>query len=183
MSKTALVTKKIKRRLLNMEFDQEILNSFCDEAIDLLVRWEQVCFELKKNNDKEHFEELFRIAHNIKGGSRSVGLVNFGDFVHKIEDGITLLRDQKVQLTENILTLLFDAQKILNDWAVTAKLDATFNPDFSSFINKYTQSFQVNQSLDATIAAHSEKSVDSSLLNQEAAVENKTIDTSEKKWS
>lgn len=134
-----------------MEFDQEILNCFCDEAIDLLARWEQVCLELAKSPTKEHFEELFRIAHNIKGGSRSVGLIHFGDFVHKVEDGITLLRDGKVIFTDEIMHLLLEAQKNLNDWALTAKIDINFNPDFTDFLNKFSHIVSIDRTNNSSL--------------------------------
>lgn len=51
-----------------MELDLELVVSFCDEASDLLNRWEQICLQMKKQVDPDAWQEMFRIAHNIKGG-------------------------------------------------------------------------------------------------------------------
>jgi two-component system chemotaxis sensor kinase CheA len=130
----------------NMEIDQELLTSFCDETNDLLNRWEQICLEFSKKVDPALFQELFRIAHNIKGGSRAVGLMQFGDVVHKIEDGITLLRDNKVPLSEGVLGLLFESQKLLSDWVAMLRLDGAFKPDCADFLKKYLNGFEAGSS-------------------------------------
>ncbi len=123
--------------------DIELLNSFCDEAIDLLNRWEFVCLELSKNADDQSFQqELFRIAHNLKGGSKAVGLDSYGEFVHKIEDGITLVRDGNIKCEDKVITLLLASQKILLDWAQGLKTDPNFNViKIESFLSEFNNVF------------------------------------------
>lgn len=122
-----------------MTFEQEILNGFCDEAGDLLSKWEQICLELSKQQTNELYQELFRVAHNIKGGSRAVGLMAFGDFVHHIEDGITLLRENKVVFTVKINALLLEAQKHLQNWLDGVRNDANYKPEVQDFVQRYEQ--------------------------------------------
>ncbi|MGZ3802147.1 MAG: chemotaxis protein CheA [Bdellovibrio sp.] len=124
-----------------MDFDLEIISSFCDEALDSLTRWEQICLELTKNEHQELYQELFRLAHNIKGGSRAVGLLQMGDYVHQVEDGITLIRDGKVKLNQQIIELLLESQKNLFDWATEAKANPGFNPNHSVFLEKFKAVF------------------------------------------
>lgn len=124
-----------------MNFDMEIVISFCDEALDSLSRWEQVCLELSRGENQELYQELFRLAHNIKGGSRAVGLTQMGDYVHQVEDGITLIRDGKVKLNQNILDLLLESHKHLTEWATEAKTQPDFNPNHSAFLNKFRSFF------------------------------------------
>lgn len=125
-----------------MSYDFEIVSSFCDEALDSLIRWEQVCLELSKGEDRELYQELFRLAHNIKGGSRAVGLTLMGDYVHQVEDGITLIRDGKVKLSGQIIELLLESHKHLSDWATEAKTNPEFNPNHGGFLNKFKSFFQ-----------------------------------------
>jgi two-component system chemotaxis sensor kinase CheA len=124
-----------------MELDLELVQSFCDEALDTIPKWEAVCLELAKAPKIDLFENLFRHAHNLKGGARSVGLQEFGDAVHKIEDGITLLRDGKVELNDDRLSLLLQAQNLLADWAVEAMTNPSFCPDHESFFASYQKAF------------------------------------------
>ncbi|MGZ3773348.1 MAG: chemotaxis protein CheA [Pseudobdellovibrionaceae bacterium] len=125
-----------------MNFDLEIVSSFCDEALDSLSRWEQVCLELSKGESQDLYQELFRLAHNIKGGSRAVGLNSMGDYVHHIEDGITLIRDGQVKLNDQIIALLLESQQHLSEWATEAKANPTFLPNHTSFLEKYKSCFE-----------------------------------------
>jgi two-component system chemotaxis sensor kinase CheA len=125
-----------------MTFEEEILIGFCDEASDLLLRWESVCLELSKTDTNDLYQDLFRVAHNIKGGSRAVGLMRFGDFVHHVEDGITLLREDKVKFSVKINAILLEAQKKLQQWIDGVRKDSTFLLDVSEFEGRYKSCFE-----------------------------------------
>ncbi len=130
-----------------MEFNQEFINCFVDEASDSLNRWEVLCFELSKGAHAAHYQELFRIAHNLKGGSLSVGLSQYGDFVHKVEDGITLLRDEKIQLSAQHLNLLLNAQKTLSQWTQELKQNPAWIPsDCHDFLAMFRAQFFSSES-------------------------------------
>ena len=64
------------------EFDEELIKSFLEEASDLLGQWEGLCLKLEKEVTSDTLNALFRIAHNIKGSSRAVGLSEVGKFIH-----------------------------------------------------------------------------------------------------
>ena len=62
------------------EIEDRFLNIFLDEAQDLLETWEKACLQIDREPSKEGFVELFRVAHNLKGSSASVGLSKFSSF-------------------------------------------------------------------------------------------------------
>ncbi len=98
------------------EFDTELVHCFCDEAADALAEWEKICLKLNENSSEAEFDALFRLAHNLKGSSRAVGLESFGTFVHGIEDVITELRDGRCRTTKEIVISLLKAQELLSKW-------------------------------------------------------------------
>ena len=120
-----------------MDFDLEIIQCFCDEASDAIQSWESVCFELARGPAPEHYQTLFRIAHNLKGGSRAVGLTDFGNFIHHVEDGITLLRDGKITLNDDLLTLLLEAQRLMSEWIHAARQDPTATKAVDSCLARF----------------------------------------------
>lgn len=64
------------------------------------------------------FSLLFRLAHNTKGSSQSVGLKVFGSFVHEVENLIKGLRDSTIP-KESVLNwpeFLLESQSILTTW-------------------------------------------------------------------
>lgn len=157
-----------------MELDIELVNSYCDEALDLLSRWETIGLELSKNEDKELYQELFRIAHNIKGGSRAVGLMAYGDFVHKVEDGITLLRDGTAKLNPSILTLILEAQKILVDWTSMLKLEPMFVNETESFLLQFERAFSNTSEVSATTSVTPQATLDETAKETEPAHESES---------
>jgi two-component system chemotaxis sensor kinase CheA len=124
-----------------MEMDLELLSCFCDEAQDLLVRWEGLCLEMSKSPNPAQFDELFRLAHNLKGSSRVVGLESFGNLVHRVEDGITELKKGQVSLNPSIIKQLFKAQEILYSWITELKKDSTFQVEYQHFLEGYADVF------------------------------------------
>ncbi len=128
-----------------MELDLELIQSFCEETLELLLKWESVCIELsKKPPTQEMYQDLFRIAHNIKGGSRAVGLTEYGEFVHRIEDGITMLRDGRLKVNSKISSLLLESQKLLSDWTIALKIQPDFKLDYQNFIENYREAFEID---------------------------------------
>lgn len=107
--------------------DTEILPFFIEEAEDLLHQWEDVCFKLEKDNGPENHNSLFRIAHSLKGASRSCGLQLFGEVLHEIEDIITKLRNNEIGI-DQCHRYLLDSQAILLNWLERLKSDMNYNP-------------------------------------------------------
>lgn len=59
------------------DFELELKKTFIDEALLNLEEAESCFMELESSTDKKSLlDRIFRLAHNLKGGSRSVG---FGD--------------------------------------------------------------------------------------------------------
>lgn len=121
-----------------MEIDQELLNCFIGEATDSLSEWERVCLTIDDSASKETFDSLFRVAHNIKGASRAVGLEEFGTFVHEVEDIINFLRRDEYPMFPGIASVLLESQSILMEWLEGLKQDPKFVPELSAVRKKLT---------------------------------------------
>jgi len=66
--------------------------------------------ELEKENPEQadyHLEELYRNLHNMKGSSRTIGLNQIEQFVHKMEEIIRVLRENKMKFSQEVSDLLF----------------------------------------------------------------------------
>ncbi len=119
--------------------DLELVGFFCDEATDLLIRWEALCLEIEKNPETSKFDELFRIAHNLKGSSRSVGLDTFGNFIHHVEDGITLLRTKKVTFKPQYAIELLKVQSFILNWVTELKNNPSIILDGTAIADAFLQ--------------------------------------------
>ncbi|OFZ74714.1 MAG: hypothetical protein A2451_09890 [Bdellovibrionales bacterium RIFOXYC2_FULL_39_8] len=109
--------------------DNEMLNFFFEEVLEMFPKWEAVCLRLEQNPVPTDFDELFRYAHNIKGSSKMVRLDSLGNFVHKVEDVINLLREKKLQLSSEHIDLFLDVHTTLESWLEGLGKDLAFMPD------------------------------------------------------
>ena len=98
---------------------------FLTEAAETLDQWEKACLDALGGAETEgSFALLFRLAHNTKGSSQSVGLSTFGAFVHEIENLIKALRDDldfRAKI-ENWPEVFLESHSILKSWL--SELDA-----------------------------------------------------------
>ncbi|MDQ3231831.1 MAG: ATP-binding protein, partial [Pseudobdellovibrionaceae bacterium] len=94
----------------------EFLNFFLDEALDALAVWEKACLDLERDNSREAREELYRAAHNLKSGSGAVGLTEFNELVHKVEDLISKVLNGQIESSPAILKVFLGTHSILYAW-------------------------------------------------------------------
>ncbi len=96
------------------EFEIEIKQDFLTEAIEMLNAAEQAFLVLETNgSDQGAMDEIFRLAHSLKGTSSAVGLSEIADFTHELENLILEIKNGKVQVTERVVTILLESNDFL----------------------------------------------------------------------
>ena len=91
------------------DFEKELKEDFLDESLQLLEDTEQSFLALE--NDKESTEildQIFRLAHNLKGTSRAVGFGNVAEFTHEMENLILKLKTGDLVVTDSMVSLLLE---------------------------------------------------------------------------
>ena len=113
--------------------DPEFVDIFLEEVVELMSDWEKECLSFENLTDLSvaDFNKIFRIAHNLKGTSKSIGLDLFGDTIHSIEDVISLLRSDELTFSVELLTFLFEVHSFIVEWAEKLSKDIDFIPDTS----------------------------------------------------
>lgn len=91
------------------EFEKEVKTDFLFEATQLLNDAEQAFLALEGNkNDPDLMNEIFRLAHNLKGTSRAVGFGDVAEFTHEWENLILKIKEGKIEITDSIVSLLLE---------------------------------------------------------------------------
>lgn len=91
------------------EFEKEVKTDFLFEATQLLNDAEQAFLALEGNKeDPELMNEIFRLAHNLKGTSRAVGFGDVAEFTHEWENLILKIKEGKIAITDSIVSLLLE---------------------------------------------------------------------------
>lgn len=71
----------------NLSVDLSLREEFFQETQFLLKRLDEIIFEVESTIKSDYyFDEAFRIIHNIKGGSMSLGIDKLSDISHRAED-------------------------------------------------------------------------------------------------
>ena len=80
-----------------------------EEVNDHIQRITQYLFRLEEEpgNAGQILEEVFRIAHTLKGSSRMMGYSDLSTLAHKMEDLLVELRDGHLALSPTVTDLLF----------------------------------------------------------------------------
>ena len=120
------------------QFYKELQGDFYKESLDLIERFESV---LLNNDDisNENINELFRIAHTIKGGAAAVGLSEISAYTHKVEDFLSQYKNQSELFSKEVVSLFLEFSDLLrvefiaqisgmeSQWEPTAHLEKLRN--------------------------------------------------------
>ena len=107
-----------------MDLDiSQYLSIFVEEAKEHLQSMNEVLLELEKNpSHLGHINEIFRVAHTIKGMSGTMGFHNMAKLTHEMEILLQEARSSEIELTEDVIDILFECFDAL-DTSVTSVLE------------------------------------------------------------
>lgn len=95
---------------------------FREEADEHLAKLNEGIIELEERpDDAELLDELFRVAHTLKGASRMVGILDVSEISHRLEDMLAAMRAGRLKAGDDVTDAVFealDAIVFLSDAAV-----------------------------------------------------------------
>jgi two-component system chemotaxis sensor kinase CheA len=112
------------------DFELELKQDFLAESEDMLANAEGAFLRLEKERDNaELLNEIFRIAHNLKGTSKAVGFDQMAELTHIAENLILKIQEGEVEINDAVVTLLLEFNDRVSQMIAALKedLDATFN--------------------------------------------------------
>jgi len=81
---------------------------FLEESMDNLQTLNEALLQLEQEpNNVDKLNEIFRVAHTIKGMAATMGFSDMAELTHKMEDVLTGFRNGDLKVTENVVTVLF----------------------------------------------------------------------------
>lgn len=94
-----------------MDFDRDaVLSSFVAETQEGLDLMEQSLLAMESSSGgAELLDDIFRVAHTLKGNATSLELDDLKGFAHAIEDLLDVLREQNTDVGADIISLLLKA--------------------------------------------------------------------------
>jgi len=94
-----------------MDFDcEKVVKSFVAESAEGLERAEQYLIAAETNPDNgELLNEIFRVAHTIKGNASALDFPELSGFAHVLEDMLDALRKHELTISREVTSLLLHA--------------------------------------------------------------------------
>lgn len=119
------------------EFEKEVKLDFLTEAIQLLDDAEQAFLALEGDkHNAELMNQIFRLAHNLKGTSRAVGFGDVAEFTHEFENLILKIKEGKVEVTDQVVSLLLECNDHVSVMIKMLNMDLDSRFDSKEIISK-----------------------------------------------
>lgn len=108
----------------------QYINIFVEEAKEHLQNMNDVLLELEKDfSHIENINEIFRVAHTLKGMSGTMGFHNMANLTHEMENVLQAVRSNEIKLSEDIIDILFECFDALDSSVSTIINEGVENSD------------------------------------------------------
>ncbi|NLU51820.1 MAG: chemotaxis protein CheA [Clostridiaceae bacterium] len=98
----------------------QYLDIFTEEAREHLQHLNSSLLELEKNNrDKGVLNEIFRVAHTLKGMAGTMGFTKMQKLTHVMEDVLDALRNDRIEIVPSMVDILFKCLDALENYVGT----------------------------------------------------------------
>ena len=86
----------------------QYLSMFLEESMDNLQALNEALLQLEQEPENlDKLNEIFRVAHTIKGMAATMGFTQMAELTHKMEDVLSEFREGKIKVTKQVVTVLF----------------------------------------------------------------------------
>jgi len=86
----------------------QYLSMFLEESMDNLQNLNESLLQLEQEPENiDKLNEIFRVAHTIKGMAATMGFNVMAELTHKMEDVLSKFRNGELSVTQRVVTVLF----------------------------------------------------------------------------
>ena len=115
----------------------QYLEMFLGDSMDNLQTLNESLLELEQNpDDMDKLNEIFRVAHTIKGMAATMGFSDIAELTHKMEDVLSEFREGKLKVTQNVVTVLFGCLDTLEKMVNNIEEGIEDKVDITDIMNK-----------------------------------------------
>lgn len=113
---------------------------FFEETDTYLEQLNSDVLELEENPDNlEIINSIFRSAHTLKGMAATMGYDSMADLTHHMENVFVLLKEEKLDVSHDVVNLIFDCLDTLSDIVEDLRADGSGEEDIDSLVQQLEQ--------------------------------------------
>lgn len=113
---------------------------FQEEADEHLARLNEGIIQLESDpHNAELLDELFRVAHTLKGASKMVGILDVSEVSHKLEDMLAAMRAGRIEAGDDVSDMFFEALDALVFLADAASSDQKHDFDVEGLCGRLAE--------------------------------------------
>lgn len=93
-----------------MDLDlNQYIDVFVEEAKEHLQSMNEALLELERDTENiSLINEIFRVAHTLKGMSGTMGFTNMANLTHEMENVLQSVRSNEISLNEHVIDIIFE---------------------------------------------------------------------------
>jgi two-component system chemotaxis sensor kinase CheA len=162
------------------DFELEIKKDFLSEALMNLEEVEGCFMELESSAEtKPLLDKIFRLAHNLKGGSRAVGFPDVAAFTHELESYVLKIQKGEIALSTPVTTLLLRSNDRLVEMLVKLKDDVAATFDNTELINEIQAMMNNPQAASSPVVEKQPEVIVQTTKEPEVVAESESVEASE----
>ncbi len=166
-----------------MEFQKEeldeILNIFQQESMEIISSMDGKLLMLEKGGFNYDIAiQLFRDAHSLKGSARMLGFEDIQNVAHKIEDVISLIKENKLEVQSCVTDVISECLDFISDLInkTVAQKSEYKSPDIQKYIDKLENIEKTTQNNDEEVVSLENSLQKKELINKLSELENDIIE-------
>lgn len=115
----------------------QYMGMFLEESMENLQTLNEALLDLEQNpSNIDKVNEIFRVAHTIKGMAATMGFSTIAELTHKMEDVLSKFREGRLEVSRSVVTVLFDCLDTLEKMVSNIELDNNEFIDITNIISK-----------------------------------------------
>ena len=97
------------------DLQKELIRDLIIESVEGLDQYDQELLDFEKDNNPERMNVIFRVIHTIKGTAGCLGLNRIEKVAHVGENLLSILRDRKLTVSDQMITALLSLSDTLKE--------------------------------------------------------------------
>jgi len=111
----------------------EFKATYFDECSELLIELEEQFVAIEEGDkSSDRMNAVFRAIHSVKGGAGAFGFAGLVGFAHEFETLLDYVRNDKIEMNEEVITLCIRSNDLIADFVEAAKVGEELDEDYGA---------------------------------------------------